>query len=498
MKPVRLTLIATACALAITACSSGNSPRSLPEQKPTTTTAQSDAVKKAEAALQDEKAKLAAKETALKNQEKALAEKQQEIATLKQQAAALEAKQQTLTTENSQLATEKSNAEAKQQELDAQQKALNAKIQQLEAEKTQLEADKKQLAAEVAQNKPIVEAYNKAKQAEEAAKKVAEEKARQEAEAARKAEEAAKQAAEEAKKAEEAAKKAAEEAKKSEDARISFNQGEVKKGFTNNGTDASGISYVSGGALVVNGNSLAYQPVEAQSKKIDQLIVEGKTIELFSLATMEKRQEAYENETHNFDSITEEGLTGKVGSLPKRRAGDDFAQMRFGYATAADGKTTLFVQGIQTPVNGDIKSPFNYFYATRPDETETLRPLEDKGRFEYLGYAFYGKDSQYKEYSVKGLADMDNKKVKVDIAEDDKVKLTLGGVIDGSQFAGNHQGAEMKGAFYGTKGQDIGGLFYQTQGDEKDFTGVFGATKRDCGWRGCDEPAETLADFDVK
>ena len=273
---------------------------------------------------------------------------------------------------------------------------------------------------------------------------------------------------------------------KAEEVRVAQNKAVVQKAVVDNGADEGKISYVSGGMISIDGNTLSFMPVADKSKTVNELVIDGKTVTLFSVDQIAERQSQSPTGNDIFDIVSEE-FSGKVGSLPTSKFGDDFAQLRYGYIKDKNGKATLFVQGHQTPTEQDLETPFNYYaYVNSPDRTDGLRTLETDAVYRYAGSAFYGKDSNYQQFNVEVAADMVNKKVKVDLKEGDTNKLTFGGNIEGSSFSGNYQGVEAKGAFYGTRGQDIGGLFYQTQGDEKDYSGVFGATKQNCSWKGCE------------
>ncbi|MGX2949513.1 transferrin-binding protein-like solute binding protein [Ursidibacter sp. B-7004-1] len=414
MKLNHLYAMTLACSLVLTACSSGNNPRRMPEQK-VESSSSSSKESKVEKDLEDAKNQLAVSSENLKKAELALEETKNrlegEITQLKEQLEKLSANNED---------------------------AAKAKQKELEAKITSLEGDKNQLLEEIANNKLTEEQL------------------------------------------------------------VELNKVELRKGFVDNGRDATtGIAYISGGKIDVANNTLKFDAVTDKSQKINELVIDGKTLTVFDIQKMKSYQDESKDKNEIFD-ITENGVKGKVGSLPTRKLGDDFAQMRFGYVTDENGKSTLFVQGVQTPTEESIKSPFSYYRVDVEGETENIRELPKSGRFEYQGYAFYGEGNKYNQFGVKGMADLDNKKVKVDVLENDKTKLTLGGIIDGNSFAGSYQGVEVKGAFYGTKGQDIGGAFYQTEGVEKGFNGVFGATQRDCGWRGCETPAETLVEFNVK
>lgn len=335
--------------------------------------------------------------------------------------------------------------------------------------------------------------------------------------------------AEAEKKAEEAllAKKALEDhiesEKRAEAQRIEQNKTELKKGFSNQPlesvttskvdewtgltkTETTHFSYVNGKLLAVEGKNLTDNPLVNEHRDLNQLIVDGTTVTLFSKAEIDARK-AGSHETYNIKALTNadlpegstQNLTGYVGSLPKVRYDSEFAQMRYGYVTL-DGKTTLFVQGHLTPEATVETSRYDHmYYGTELGARGTdLDPMPTKGVFEYVGSAFYGKDGAYTELSSSAVADFNDKKVKVTVSDSQGEKAVFGGMISGNTFTGNYNDIVTKGAFYGDEAQDIGGMFYRTAGSEQDYHGVFGATKAGCTWRGCPELAEnTLKDFSV-
>ncbi|MGX2967767.1 hypothetical protein ACWIW6_06900 [Ursidibacter sp. B-7004-1] len=137
-------------------------------------------------------------------------------------------------------------------------------------------------------------------------------------------------------------------------------------------TTTTGIAYISGGKIDVANNTLKFDAVTDKSQKINELVIDGKTLTVFDIQKMKSYQDESKDKNEIFD-ITENGVKGKVGSLPTRKLGDDFAQMRFGYVTDENGKSTLFVQGVQTPTEESIKSPFSYYRVDVEGETENIR-----------------------------------------------------------------------------------------------------------------------------
>ncbi|KAE9535423.1 hypothetical protein A1D25_04825 [Ursidibacter arcticus] len=318
-----------------------------------------------------------------------------------------------------------------------------------------------------------------------------------------KAEEAPK--AEETTKAEETPK--AEENKQTESpeevARLQSNIEVIKKAIPSNITyksddpllaeveldyGTSEFSNVNGKALNIENNRFVSQELPADQKDLNHLYLDGVKIDLYT------KEESIANYEKDFDqpykakllNVTSGNNTykGKVSSLPIKPSDNDedyreqgFEQLRYGYIIDGNNKETLFVQGHLTPETKAVLSPYSKYYGKYSD-AQPLSPMRTEGIWLYdSGTAFYGKDGEYKEFNVKAIADITNKKVKVDV-ENNQTKLVLGGIIDGNKFSGLYDGIQTQGAFYGDRGQDIGGIFYQTQGDEKDYRGVFGATIR--------------------
>lgn len=281
---------------------------------------------------------------------------------------------------------------------------------------------------------------------------------------------------------------------------------ELEKTFKDNGLDDRKI-LLSGGIATLNSKGFTSNNVAKTDKNLNTLIVDGVEVTLISPDTMKSHRQAsddilddnYEKVTNKIFSFKEE--KGRVGSLPHRSLGNDFGQMRYGYYTE-NGETKLFVQGYITPTNqeesGKYLSPFNYRDESMgKSSTQGLRAIPTNGVYEYKGTAFYGKDHSYNEYLTTAYADFDNNKVQVNIFDGEKNKLTFGGNIDKNTFSGEYNGVISSGAFFGTKATDLGGMFYQTKGDEQGMHGVFGTTQQNCTKYGGCKPIENhnLADF---
>lgn len=164
-------------------------------------------------------------------------------------------------------------------------------------------------------------------------------------------------------------------------------------------------------------------------------------------------------------------VSGYVGGNPGTRSGDTtyFENMRFGVLNVG-GTSTLFVQGYKTPVDRA------YHNGTRE-----LIKMPTSGKFTYhSGSALYGKDGTYQSLQADVTADFSDKRIDVGLKESDAsaYKVAFSAKIDGNNFSGKSNGIESSGAFYGSEAHDVGGVFYQTEGSEKGYNGVFGATDK--------------------
>lgn len=407
------------------------------------------------------------------------------------------------------------NGEANKRIQELNARVDEAKKQVAAAEQKAKEAEK---ASETALNQQKAEATAQANKAAEEAKaeldKVTAEKAAVEKELA---DAKAQLAAIEKAKQDELDRAAA--AEKAEQERVANNVAETKKQVKDNGTFEKkymkpgdpwfgtaatevtlNLSNVVGKQLSVADGNFTHQDVVAESRDLNTLVVNGKEIALYSV---DEVKASVTNNSGNYvtKSIDAEGVSGKVGSLSKSRFGSDFDQVRYGYVTE-NGKTTLFVQGHTTPATGSADSPFDRFNygGAREDQYSSLSAMPTGEKvWAYTGTAFYGKDGSYQELSVDAVADFNLKKVKAELKDGDSLKLTLGGLINDNTFTGEYNGVVTSGAFYGDQAQDLGGVFYQTTGNDKDKNGVFGATSNGHSWRGgVNVPEKALTDFDVK
>lgn len=437
MKSMKLSLLAAACVLALTACSSSKDKGS--------NYLNSEANKRI--------AELNAQITAEK---KKAAEAEEKLIKAKQASETNSEANKRIAELNAQVTTEKAKVAAAEEEAKAAKQAGEAAQQNAKTALDGLTAEKSRLEAELAEANAKLAALQQEKQAEldriAAAEKA--EKERVESNTA-------------------AVKEAVKET------------GTVEKKYTKidawSGTSTEetlNLSKVSGKVLTSENGNLTEQPFQSsENNDLNILVIDGKPITLYSVD--EVRASTQQNrESYAAKNLAADGMSGKVGSLSTTRFGGDFDQIRYGYVTT-NGKTQLFIQGHTTPETESVDSPFDrYNYGgTRDNASAELgaMPTGDKV-WAYQGTAFYGKDGNYQELAVDAVADFGNKKVRADLKEGENTKVTLGGKIEGNTFVGEHNGVVTSGAFYGDQAQDMGGIFYHTSGDNKDKNGVFGAT----------------------
>ncbi|OOH88880.1 hypothetical protein BMT54_08115 [Pasteurellaceae bacterium 15-036681] len=162
-------------------------------------------------------------------------------------------------------------------------------------------------------------------------------------------------------------------------------------------------------------------------------------------------------------------ISGYIGGWGEEYYRTGFQSLRFGVYNV-DKQSTLFVQGYMTPVG-----------ETMLVRSVTYYPVPASGTFTYRsGQALYGKDGDYQQLNPTVVANFDNKKLSVTLAEQAtaKEKLAFSADIDGNTFSGKTNGIESKGAFFGSRADEVGGIFYQTEGTEKGYHGVFGANDK--------------------
>lgn len=393
------------------------------------------------------------------------------------------------------------NGEANKRIQELNARVDEAKKQVAAAEQKAKEAEK---ASETALNQQKAEATAQANKAAEEAKaeldKVTAEKAAVEKELA---DAKAQLAAIEKEKQDELDRSAA--AEKAEQERVVNNVAETKKVVTDSGSETKTLprgeyqfSYVSGKHILIEDGKLTDKPLTEKQKDLNKLVLDGVSMDLFT----EEDIRTSHSSGRMTKVINQDGKNGTVVGLPSRAWYDDFAQLRYGYVTE-NGKTVLFVQGHITPEvlsKPEVVSPYDHSNYFRSPEFGILDVMPADGKvYEYKGSAFYGKDNVYQSLAAEAVVDFGSKKMKAELKENNVLKATLGANLIGNTFSGSHNGVHTQGAFFGNKGIDIGGTFYVSEGDNKDYNGVFGATKQGCSWLGCtDVPEKALTNFDVK
>lgn len=272
----------------------------------------------------------------------------------------------------------------------------------------------------------------------------------------------------------------------------------LENAFKDNGLNNEGIIKLSGSSAEF-GNAANINNIASDSGyDLNTLMVDGKKVELFSNDFI--KESAKNDSQVGIKEISNNA--GKVGSLPSGHLKYDFEQMRYGYYKTDDGNTILFVQGYMTPENStnkDKKSPFNYYsyYSKGVTDTVALSKMPTEHTYEYQGKAFYGKDNSYQELNSKAYADFTHKKVQITLSDSsNQDKFTFGAKINGNQFSGTVDGIVTKGAFFGSEARDLGGIFYQTKGNEAGKNGVYGASK-ECSWV-CKPSDVNLKEMEIK
>ena len=146
-----------------------------------------------------------------------------------------------------------------------------------------------------------------------------------------------------------------------------------------------------------------------------------------------------------------------IGSIGESQSYGRFSAMRFGVYTDANNISHLFVHG-------------------NPNTNMTT-----SGSVTYVGSAVYGKNGSYEglDGKVRAVANFDTKNIDVTIdltkAGGATDKLEFGGQIKGNTFAGEKNGIETRGGFFGY--YDLAGVYQVKSGDKKGYNGAFGATE---------------------
>lgn len=228
------------------------------------------------------------------------------------------------------------------------------------------------------------------------------------------------------------------------------------------------------GAVVTlekNGTITGRNPINDGREELNELVLEGTRFLLYNSRDLIEGNGIDGFKTLSNQDVMKETpyngkISGYVGGWGPEGDYDTqiFTNMRFGVLNR-DNDSTLFVQGYQTPEE-------QVSYARQ----KALYPMPKSGVFLYkTGHALYGKEGNYQQLTAEVVADFTQKQLDVVLKKDEKEKLAFSAQIDKNAFTGKHKGIESKGAFYGSRANEVGGVFYQTEGTEKGKNGVFGA-----------------------
>lgn len=202
-----------------------------------------------------------------------------------------------------------------------------------------------------------------------------------------------------------------------------------------------------------------------RSEELDEIVVDGTHVRLFNV-----QDKLSGNGLDGFKPLSDvDVIEGKNGTVSGYAGGYGnifhymgFRNTRFGVYTA-NNQDHLFVQGYATPLSEIQKS-----------RNEDLYPMPTNGRYTYrTGQALYGKNGSYEQLSTSAVADFDSKTLNVTLSGSSNLQFSA--TIEGNGFSGDSQGIQSKGLFYGDRADEIGGIFYQTEGNDKGKGGVFGA-----------------------
>lgn len=167
-------------------------------------------------------------------------------------------------------------------------------------------------------------------------------------------------------------------------------------------------------------------------------------------------------ETGNTETVSlpQGAKGGFVGSInhEDQNIKSAFNSMRFGVYTDENNISHLFVHG-------------------KPKSATSMR---DEKKYNFTGSAVIGKGGDYKALSnaVTAVVDFGKKDVDINIKVDDTTTLNFGGNIKGNTFEGTRNGIVTRGGFFGNyQSTQLGGFYQVTEGAYKDHNGVYGATQ---------------------
>lgn len=230
------------------------------------------------------------------------------------------------------------------------------------------------------------------------------------------------------------------------------------------------IGRLTGAIMNINEQTVnAHNLSNYDKEPLSVLLLDGSEIQLNTQAAEDEQAgfnpiKAIDLKTGSLGTIS--GAVSKTGLYEADTRTYQF--VRFGVVNV-NNQSNLFVQGLQTPVQG--------IYPEEDNGHATLYSIPKSGIFVYnKGDALYGKDGTYSALSANIKADFTNNKLDVSLKDATQVeKVKFSAEIDGNSFYGNSQGIESKGAFYGSRANQVGGVFYE---EKSGYNGVFGATDK--------------------
>lgn len=231
---------------------------------------------------------------------------------------------------------------------------------------------------------------------------------------------------------------------------------------------------LSGALITINSNGYT------QNQNLKSYLGEDLNVLMLNNVEIPLLPIAADTDQAGFKAITATSGTAKLGNIQgyTNKAASDYRDpsyyqfVRFG-VVLLNNQSTLFVQGLQTPVSGSISELENGY--------ATIYSMPKSGKFVYKkGDALYGKNGKYEQLIADVKADFTNKQLDVSLKDTTtkNEKVAFSSTISGNTFSGSHNGVDSRGAFYGSQANQVAGVFYRTEGSEAGYNGVFGATDK--------------------
>ena len=139
------------------------------------------------------------------------------------------------------------------------------------------------------------------------------------------------------------------------------------------------------------------------------------------------------------------------------------------YQSKKDGKTYVYIQGELTPTDNIPKSGTARYSG--------LSSYHVNNNTLYEG-SMSGNPPRFGIVGVDMIANFDDKKVEgrlLHTSDPNNVVAELEGKITGNQFSGTKDNTQLRGAFFGEKANEMGGIYVN---EEKGFSGAFSAKNK--------------------